>query len=193
MSVLLEKPEKRQLLVAKEGEGRLYYRLGLRYAPKDLSLEALERGLTVSRSYEAEPEAGLHQDQEGVWHVKLGSTVRVRVKVSTQSRRYHLALVDPFAAGFEPVNTALATTSALEAELSMRGVYDGGWYEHSSLRDERAEAFTSLLWEGEYTYSYQLRATTAGQYRVPPAKAEELYAPETFGRSSTERFVIEAD
>ncbi|MDX9724350.1 MAG: alpha-2-macroglobulin family protein, partial [Myxococcota bacterium] len=86
MSVLLEKPEKRQLLVAKEGEGRLYYRLGLRYAPKDLSLEALERGLMVSRSYEAQPEAGLYQDQEGVWHVKLGSTVRVRVKVSTQSR-----------------------------------------------------------------------------------------------------------
>ena len=59
------------------------------------------------------------------------------------------------------------------------------WFEHQNLRDERVEAFSSLLWEGVWSYSYVARATTLGSYVVPPAKAEEMYAPETFGRSGT--------
>jgi uncharacterized protein YfaS (alpha-2-macroglobulin family) len=58
------------------------------------------------------------------------------------------------------------------------------------LRDERAEAFTSLLPAGGYTYSYVARATTLGTFLVPPAKAEEMYMPETFCRSATTRVVI---
>ena len=65
------------------------------------------------------------------------------------------------------------------------------WFEHQNLRDERAEAFTSLLWEGTYTYSYMVRATTPGEFVVPPPKAEEMYAPETFGRGASERVVVE--
>ena len=66
----------------------------------------------------------------------------------------------------------------------------GPWFEHQNLRDERAEAFTSLLWSGVHTYSYVARATTPGQFVVPPAKAEEMYAPETFGRSGTDRLHV---
>ena len=33
------------LIMSKEGAGRLYYRLGLRYAPTDLQLEAARHGL----------------------------------------------------------------------------------------------------------------------------------------------------
>jgi hypothetical protein len=40
---------------------------------------------------------------------------------------------------------------------------------------ERAEVFKSLLWEGHYTYIYTCRATSAGSFVVPPAKAEEMY------------------
>ena len=65
------------------------------------------------------------------------------------------------------------------------------WFDHQNLRDDRAEAFTSLLWEGVYTYSYVARATTPGQFVVPPSKAEEMYHPETFGRSQTDRVWIE--
>lgn len=43
----------RDLLLAKDGPGRLYYRLGMRYAPAGLAIEPLDRGFEVSRSYEA--------------------------------------------------------------------------------------------------------------------------------------------
>src|SRR5215471_1423892 len=65
------------------------------------------------------------------------------------------------------------------------------WFQHQNLRDDRAEAFTSLLWEGVYEYSYVARATTPGDFTVPPSKAEEMYAPETFGRGATDRVVIQ--
>ena len=71
------------------------------------------------------------------------------------------------------------------------GWWWGRWHEHENLRDERAEAFASLLWAGAHSYSYTCRATTPGRFVVPPAKAEEMYAPETFGRSASEVVVVE--
>ena len=67
------------------------------------------------------------------------------------------------------------------------------WYEHQNLRDERAEAFTSLLPAGTHTWSYVARATTPGTFVVPPPRAEERYAPETFGRGATERVIVESE
>ncbi len=64
------------------------------------------------------------------------------------------------------------------------------WYEHQNLRDERAEAYTSLLYGGVYEYTYLAIATTPGRFVVPPSKAEEMYHPETFGRTGTERLVV---
>jgi hypothetical protein len=57
--------------------------------------------------------------------------------------------------------------------------------------DERTEAFTSLLWDGVYDYSYIARATTPGTFIAPPAKAEEMYSPEVFGRSGSDWVVVE--
>jgi uncharacterized protein YfaS (alpha-2-macroglobulin family) len=59
------------------------------------------------------------------------------------------------------------------------------------LRDERAEAFTSLLDEGVHTYDYVARATTPGRFAVAPPRAEEMYMPETFGRGASDRVVVE--
>lgn len=61
------------------------------------------------------------------------------------------------------------------------------WFDHQNLRDDRAEAFASLLYGGTYVYTYLARATTPGEYIVPPPRAEEMYYPETFGRGSVDR------
>jgi uncharacterized protein YfaS (alpha-2-macroglobulin family) len=113
------------------------------------------------------------------------------------TRRYHVALVDPLPAGLEIQNSSLGTTRD-GAETT--GNKTGGkhryrwwytWYSHENKRDERAEAFASLLWEGSYSYEYTTLATTPGTFIVPPAKAEEMYSPETFGRSGTDKMTIE--
>ena len=183
------------LILQKEGEGRLYYRLGLRYAPTDLRLDPADHGFTVERIYEAVDDAGdVRRDEDGVWHIRAGARVRVKLTMAAPSRRVHVALVDPLPAGLEILNPELAVTGDLPQDpSSSRGGrwWWGSWYQHQNLRDERAEAFSSYLWAGVYEYSYMARATTPGAFVAPPAKAEEMYAPETFGRTGTDWVVVE--
>jgi uncharacterized protein YfaS (alpha-2-macroglobulin family) len=186
----------RNLIVAKEGPGRLYYRIGMNYAPADLNLKAAEYGFTVGRTYEAiDHPDDVTRDAEGVWHIKAGSRVRVRLSLIAPARRYHVALTDPLPAGFESLNPALAMTGSIPDDASDESYgsrqRQSLWFDHQNLRDERTEAFTSLLWEGVYDYSYVARATTPGSFVVPPTKAEEMYHPETFGRGKTDRVRIE--
>ncbi|MCP3998957.1 MAG: hypothetical protein GY722_28425, partial [bacterium] len=199
MAELLEQAGEGQteLVVSKDGEGRLYYRLGLRYAPDDLDLDPLDRGFVVQRTYEAIDDPGdVTQDADGTWRIKPGAEVRVRLTMVADSRRTHVALVDPMPAGFEALNPAFAVSAPIPQEESgfvERSIFWWWqWFEHQNLRDDRAEAFASLLWAGTYDYSYVVRATTPGTFVVPPAKAEEIYAPETFGRSGSDVVIIES-
>jgi alpha-2-macroglobulin len=207
MSALMERAAAvpTNLTISKEGAGRLYFRIGAQYAPTNLRLSAADYGFRVERKYEAiDNPSDVRRDEGGAWHIKAGARVRVRLTMSNPARRYHVALVDPLPAGLEALNPELAVTEKLPDESTEaaiyrggRGIYDfywywrGTWYEHQNLRDERAEAFASLLWEGEHVYSYFVRATTPGLFIVPPAKAEEMYSPETFGRGQSDRVRVE--
>jgi hypothetical protein len=199
---VLAADDPRSLTIGKEGPGRLYYRAGLRYAPRDLDLLPLERGFAVERTYEAvDDSADVVHGEDGRWRIKAGARVRVTVTITAPSRRVHVAMVDPLPAGFEAVNTALrgaedvpqANDDGVAPWARGRGWWWGPWYEHQNLRDDRVEAFTSLLPAGVYTYSYVARATTPGLFIVPPPRAEEMYSPETFGRGATERVIVEGE
>ncbi len=186
------------LVIQKDGKGRLYYRIGMTYAPADLKLAAADYGFTVVRRYEAVDDPGdVVRQPDGTWKMKAGARVRVRLSMVAENRRYHVALVDPLPAGLEAMNPALAVTGPIPQDPAAQKGQDRywywwrTWYEHQNLRDERVEAFTSLLWEGVHEYTYVARATTPGNFVVPPAKAEEMYFPETFGRSASDRVIVQ--
>lgn len=191
-----EDDQNQQIIIQKEGDGRLYYRLGLRYAPTDLRLDPLDMGFVIQREYQGvdDPE-DVYQDQDGVWHIKAGARVRVKITMVADNRRYHVALVDHLAAGLEVINPALAVSETVPEDPSQESSdywwWWWTWYEHQNLRDERVEAFTTLLWDGVYEYTYEVRATMPGTFVVPPAKAEEMYSPEVFGRSASDILIVE--
>jgi hypothetical protein len=198
MEVLVESGETDQqdLVVAKDGEGRLYYRLGTKYAPLDLDLDPRDEGFVVDRIYEAidDPDDVVLGD-DGVWRIKAGATVRVRLTMVADARRTNIALVDPLPAGLEPINSALEGSTTPRPDESARATdaywcWCWTWYDHVNLRDDRAEAFAAWLGAGVNEYTYEARATTPGEFVVPPARAEEIYAPEVFGRSSSTRVTI---
>lgn len=206
MSYLLDQGGSADLILDKKGPGRLYYRIGMKYAPSNLKLDPADYGFTVLRSYEpVDKPDDVKQNPDGSWTFKTGARVRVRLTMVAESRRSHVALVDPLPAGLEILNPELAATEAIPDDKKQTPLITGGslsygswfwwyrahWFEHENFRDERAEAFTSLLWEGVYNYSYVTRATTPGKFVVPPAKAEEMYHPETFGRTGTDSVTIE--
>ncbi len=192
------KGKTQDLVLGKTGPGRLYYRVGMQYAPTDLKMPPADQGFVVSRVYEGvdKPE-DVRRDADGTWRMKAGARVRARVSMVAPARRYHVALVDPIPAGLEPMNPGLAVTGEIpkdpkaEAQGGKYGFWNRTWYEHQNMRDERVEAFASLLWDGVWDYSYVARATTPGTFVVPPAKAEEMYSPEVFGRSAGDRVIVE--
>ncbi len=211
------KPSTNDLLINKSGAGRLYYRVAMDYVRKNLILPAADYGFSVNRTYEAvDDKQDVRKDSDGIWHFKAGSTVRVKIAFSCLGSRYHVALADPLAAGCEPVNPDLAGTRTLAPapgqavpwgvtpsvpnDTSDTSEIDDfpaapwwtlAWYEQQNLRDHQAEAFAPRIEAGNYTYTYNVRCTTPGMYFVPPCKAEEMYSSETFGRTRTERVVIE--
>ncbi len=207
MSYLTDQGGTANLLLDKQGAGRLYYRIGMKYAPRNLKLDPADYGFTVLRTYAAVDDAAdVKHNADGTWTIKSGARVRVRLTMVAQARRYHVALVDNLPAGLEILNPGLAVTETVPPDTGGNtGVLTYGsrsfgygsyywrqhWFEHQNFRDERAEAFTALLWEFVYNYTYVARATTPGQFVVPPAKAEEMYHPETFGRTGTDFVTVE--
>src|SRR5690606_24412171 len=208
MSYLVEQGGTSNLILDRQGAGRLYYRIGMKYAPTNLKLDPADYGFTVLRKYEAvDDPSEVVQNADGSWTIKAGARVRVRLTMVAQARRYHVALVDSLPAGLEILNPGLAVTEAIPPDTGggNTGVVEVGsrsmgrnyywwranWFEHQNFRDERAQAFASLLWEGVYNYTYVTRATTPGPFVVPPATAEEMYAPETFGRHRTAFVTVE--
>jgi alpha-2-macroglobulin len=186
------------LLIAKDGPGRLYYRIGMDYAPHSLELAAAEHGFEVERRYEAvEDPADVQRLQDGSWQIRAGARIAVELTMIATASRYHVALVDPLPAGLEVINPDLTPSaippgnpSSFERGGRAASWWWGPWYQHQNLRDNRVEAFTTLLPGGVYSYRYEARATTPGEFVVPPAKAEEMYQPETFGRSASDRVVV---
>ena len=205
-SALIEKGDT-NIIVSKDGTGRLYYRLGLRYAPASLTLAPLDRGFEVSRTYEGvDNPDDVTRDTDGTWHIKAGARVRVNLSIVAESQRNHVALIDPLPAGLEILNPSLAVTEDIPVatgdttdttDIAAAGRYPdswwyGVWFDHQNMRDDRAEAFSNLLPAGTYSYSYVARATTPGTFVTPPTRAEEMYAPETFGRAATDRVVVDS-
>jgi uncharacterized protein YfaS (alpha-2-macroglobulin family) len=188
MATLLEEPSD-TLLVAKRGEGVLYYRLGLDYTPSDQRLPALDAGISLERRYELVSQAlGSKEkteqmqrlDAEGLATVPAGAVVRVTLSVESADRRYYVALEDPLPAGFEPIEAANKTTGASE-----RAIYTqewGGAFNYREYFDDRVVFYADVMGSGKRSVSYLVRATSPGSYWAAPPKIEEMYAPEVFGR-----------
>jgi len=194
MTWLMDNAIEPELLLAREGEGRLYYRMGMRYAPTDLELEPAGHGFFVERSYEPidDPE-DVQREPDGSWRIREGAEVAVVLTMVAPGTRHHVALIDPLPAGLEAETVDAPRFRFPPVKLG--GFLDiwwpRPWYDHQNIRDERVEAMTTYLSPGVHTFRYTARATTRGSFVVPPTRAEELYNPETFGRAASTRVIVE--
>lgn len=177
--------------------GRLYYTALLRTAPKALPVDALERGLHVQRGFE--PWAG----GGAVRSARAGEVLRARLRVSTPQERRFVVVEVPLPSGLEAVDTSLATTSKLpggarrgeeagEADGETPAPYFWTPFNHVEVRDDRVLLFADWLPAGSHAFTLAVRATTPGRFLMAPARAEEMYSPEVFGRSDAGEFDVAA-
>ncbi len=191
------------LAITTEG-GRVYYETRLSYSREEMPPR--DAGFTILRRYEMLEGAGTGTS------VTPGAIVRVHLRVVTPTDRHDVAVVDPLPAGLEPIDTGFATSANHYEEdesqspggLGMYDEYDDDEYDdtysdqswsawvfnHRELDDGGLLLYADYMPAGIHVYSYLARATTPGDYAQPAATVEEMYRPETFGRTSQGRFVV---
>ncbi len=181
------------------GEGRLYYSAYLRtYLPVE-SVRALNRGVAVTRRYVRTDDPCFKDSKitcAPVTSASVGDVLQVQLSIIAPNDLYYAVVEDPLPAGAEAVDTSLKTTSQTEDEPELQREYSGydwgwWWFSHSELRDEKVSLFATYLPKGTYQYTYLMRASIAGEFKVLPSTANEFYFPEVFGRSDGALFKIE--
>lgn len=181
-------------------EGRVYWEAHLSYGLQNP--EPRDEGFTVQRTMVILEGTG-HGDT-----VTPGALVEVTLQITTPVERSFVAIVDPLPAGLESINTAFATTASALGEEGGQdsGYYYGGWdtappaertwsdwvFNHRELLDDRVVLYADWMPAGVHRYTYVARATTPGSYLHPAATAEQMYAPEVFGRTGGGTFVVGA-
>lgn len=179
------------LTFTRDGAGTLFYAARLRYAVDALFQQGMDQGIRLTRSYAPYVETGT---RPAATTYKAGDLVRVTLTLNLTKERRFVAVSDPLPAGFEPIESWFATSAAsLSKEQDDQGDVDTDWmhwyqrggFDHVERHDDRVELFATRLSEGVHTFTYVVRATTAGTFRTAPAHAEEMYEPEVFGRAAT--------
>lgn len=189
-----------------EGRGTLFYEARLKYARKELPKEAIDRGFFVKQTLRAVrpeelAEAIKQVGAKGATSFFGSDLVLADVVVVTPSPREQVVIDAPLPAGFEPIDASLVTTAnwlsvpATGGEYEALGDDEGARDElaegraylpsfvRKEMRDDRVLFFVEHMAQGMFHYRYLARATTMGSFVVPPIRAEEMYAPEVFGRS----------
>jgi len=164
-----------EITVEKTGIGHMFASATWHFSTEKLPEE--ERGdyLQLTRKYFKRVLEGkeytLQPLEEGA-AIETADEVEVHLSLTSKHPMEYVHLRDPRGAGFEPA-------SNLSKHKWNLGI---SWYEE--IRDSGTNFFFEQLPQGEYTFKYRLRATTAGVFKVSPATAQPMYAPEFAAYSS---------
>ena len=141
---------------------------------------AVANGFTITRSY---------HDAQGTAKTsfKAGEIITVRLSIDAQTSRKWVAVVDPIPAGFEVINTKLASGGRDLRGSGARQIW--GW-DHTETRDDRVMWFADDLYRHTHELTYQARATIDGTFAVMPASVEAMYSPDVRGRTSSTTITV---
>jgi uncharacterized protein YfaS (alpha-2-macroglobulin family) len=133
--------------------------------------------------------------------IRAGDVLRVGLLVRmpptlAEDRVGYVAITDHLPAGFEPVQTDLATVASvpeLDASHPFAQVLRSGGNEasHMELHDDRVNVYFDRVWGDFIAASYVVRAVTPGSFEAPPASAELMYEPASHGYTESRKVVIQ--
>lgn len=170
-----------ELLLERAGVGRMYYRVGLEWVSTASELPARSEGLAITRSLRNA--AGTIAEGQDI---ATGDLLALDVTLDTRSELTHVAVELPLPAGLEAIDLELGKGSAAMKISGNRA----HWVNHQELRRDRALVFADRLAPGTHVTTIFVRATTPGEYVMPPGTAEMMYYPEVYGRTSSRRVSV---
>jgi uncharacterized protein YfaS (alpha-2-macroglobulin family) len=188
---LLTDQANRLMIARSEGEGALYYSAYLNLQLPADEVEAISRGITVTREY-------FNAEGEPITEAHVGDIVTVRLSLTLPQDIYFFALESPLPAGTENLDPTLLTTTTAAQLPSVEIPFEENpfWFwniwvfDRTEQRDEMTALYADFLPRGSYVYSYQVQATVPGTFQTLPAQAYAFYQPEVFGRTDGGTFTV---
>ncbi len=119
----------------------------------------------------------------------MGTIVEEHIRVVNPEVRHYVAVAAPFAAGFEPMNPNLATAPKAAkpaGTMTQEAAY-------AQYKDDEVIFYYDTLPKGTYDFYFRLKASIAGSFVHPPAKAEMMYKETVRGRSDGTRIIVKPD
>jgi hypothetical protein len=191
------------------GQGKLFYSAELRYASTALPGKPSDQGLFVQKKLRAlrpeelaAAERVLPKRTES--GAPAGALVLVDLLLESAEPREQVVVEDPLPAGLEPIDFALDTAAESQTVQAQADPDDatrrrrdyGAFREatglHREEHDDEVLTFLPHLDPGLYHFRYLARATTPGDFVVPPTRAECMYSPDVRGRTAASRFTVTA-
>jgi uncharacterized protein YfaS (alpha-2-macroglobulin family) len=166
--------------IANPGKKRVFTEVEIESRPRVIQQPRQDRGYQLERSYaKIEDDNSLSELKDA----KVGDRVLVTLTLTARETARFLAVEDPLPSVFEAVNPVFKTQ-----ETKAAGALSRDWVsDFKELRDDRALFFCDHLFPGTYTIRYLARVRAAGTATAPSAKVEEMYHPERFGMTETQR------
>jgi uncharacterized protein YfaS (alpha-2-macroglobulin family) len=177
-------------------QGRMYYTTYLRYTLDAAEVKPRDHGVILDRSF------ALAESDEGkaITTAQVGDVISVTLTIVAPTDLYHLLVEVPIPAGTEPIDPNLAITSDqfMDPMMTMGDeteVSGPAWWHYwipsyTDMRDDKVSVVATFLSAGTYEYTFNVRASVPGEYRVLPAHGEQMYFPEVWGRSGGATFTI---
>ncbi len=207
---------KAPLKISATGTGTLQWEARLRYAPQLATLEALDQGFTVERSYS--PYSALPPTRAAAAAAVVDAAAASATSAGSVGGAIEAAApgqlsgATSFKAGDLVIVRLRITTSELRRNIVIddplpaglealntlltstsqaeSGAQDTGSVDHTEIKSDRVLMFATVLPDGATVLQYVARATTPGSFTVPPTQVEDMYRTEVFGRTATTKFTV---
>lgn len=172
--------ENLRYVVKNTGSSNLYINAVAYGIPKDLPVESVSRGLSITRDYFVDD-----KKVDGN-RFKQGELYVVDVKINPKYDVENLLVADLLPAGFEVENPRL------DADAVPGNKFEGAAAPtHLEIRDDKVVLVFDRLSSGEHHFYYIVRAVTTGSYSHPPLQAECMYDPEITASTTPGTIVVQ--
>lgn len=175
--------------IVKRGRGMLYVSSTIVHYTNDETTPAQGSAqLKLTREYlrlrvvENEKGAPAWKLEPLAGDVHSGDMIVSRLRIEGQPARY-LMIEDPIPAGCEQVEAVSGI------DLNYRENNWSDWYSAREFRDQKAVFFLNYF-SGKATYQYAMRVEAPGQFRIAPARVEQMYQPEITANAASGALTI---
>lgn len=151
-----------------EGKGTCYYYWQASGLKASADIQEFDQGIKVRRTFLDRDGRSLNYQQ-----IKQGDLIIAEISMTALDKQLeNVIIADLLPAGFEIENPRL------ESRADVSWIKEQSYNpDYMDLRDDRLLLFVKLPEREERLFYYALRAVTAGEFVLPPIKAEAMYDP----------------